>query len=74
MLGFKIIFRPGCHLADIVLQMYVGGGGEMCGQRQEHLGECVKDDMKFLGLQPEWAMFRDMWRDLVWGKHLTLGP
>ena len=31
-------------------------------------GECVKDDMKVLGLQPDWAIFRDMWRDLIWGK------
>ena len=22
--------------------------------------ECVKDDMKELGLHPEWAVFRDM--------------
>ena len=22
--------------------------------------ECVKDDMKVLGLHPEWAVFRDM--------------
>ena len=34
------------------------------------LGESVKDDMKLLGLQPEWAVFRDMWKDLIWGKHL----
>ena len=24
-------------------------------------GEGVKDDMKLLGLQPKWAIFRDMW-------------
>ena len=24
------------------------------------------------GLQPEWEIFRDMWRDLIWGKCLTL--
>ena len=35
--------------------------------------ECVKNDMKLLGLQPEWVIFRDMWRDLIWGKRLTLG-
>ena len=35
-------------------------------------GECVRDDMKLLGLQPEWAVFRDMWRDLIWSKRLTL--
>ena len=40
----------------------------MCGQRQKDVGECVKDDMKLLGLQPEWAM----WRDMIWGKFLTL--
>ena len=33
---------------------------------------CVKDDMKQLGLHSEWAIFRDVWRDLIWGKHLTL--
>ena len=36
------------------------------------LGECVKNDITFLGLQPEWAMFRDMWRNLIWNKRLTL--
>ena len=35
----------------------------MCGQ--EDLGECVKDDMKLLGLQPEWAIFMNMWRDAM---------
>ena len=37
-------------------------------------GECVsvKDDMKLLLFQPEWAIFRDTWRDLIWGKRLTL--
>ena len=28
--------------------------------------------MKLLGLQPEWAMFRDMWRDSILSKRLTL--
>ena len=31
----------------------------MCWQGQEDLGLC-EDDMKVLGLQPEWAIFRDM--------------
>ena len=26
---------------------------------------CVKDDMKELGLHPEWAVFRDMWRGFI---------
>ena len=33
--------------------------------------QCARDDMKLLGLHPEWAISRDMWRDLIWGKHLT---
>ena len=28
--------------------------------------ECVDDDMKVLGLHPEWAIFRDVWRDFIW--------
>ena len=31
-----------------------------------------QDDMTLLGLHSEWAIFRDMWRDLIWGKRLTL--
>ena len=30
-------------------------------------GECVKDDMKLLGLQSEWTIFRVMWRDFIHG-------
>ena len=30
-------------------------------------GECVKDDMKLLGLQPDWAIFADIWRDFIHG-------
>ena len=41
------------------------GGGEMCGRSRKTWGECVKDDMKLLGLQPEWAIFKDMWRDFI---------
>ena len=32
--------------------------------------ECVKEDMDNLGFHPEWAMFRDMWRDLISGKNV----
>ena len=32
----------------------------------------VVDDMKLLGLHFEWAIFRNMWGDLIWGKRLTL--
>ena len=44
------------------------GGGARAGR----LGEYVSDDRKLLGLQPEWTLFRDMWRDFIWGKRLTL--
>ena len=30
--------------------------------------ECVKDDMIELGLHPEWAVFRDMWRGFISGR------
>ena len=29
------------------------------------LGKCVDDDMKVFGLHPEWAVFRDVWRDFI---------
>ena len=32
----------------------------------------MNDDMKLLCLQPEWAIFRDMWRNFMLGKRLTL--
>ena len=32
------------------------------GRNMKTWRECVDDDMKVLGLQPEWAVFRDMWR------------
>ena len=37
---------------------------EIClGMDRKTWGECMKDDMKLLGLQPEWAIFRDLWTD-----------
>ena len=33
-------------------------------------GEWVKNDMNSLGLQPEWAVFRDMWRDFIHGANV----
>ena len=38
-------------------------------------GQCVKDDMKLLGLQPEWALgnIQGCVEELhTWGKRLTL--
>ena len=40
------------------------------GRSRKTWGQCVRDDMKLLGLHPEWAVFRDMRRDLIWGKRL----
>ena len=42
------------------------------GRSRKTWEQCVRDDMKLLDLPPEWAVFRDMWRDLIWGKRLTL--
>ena len=41
--------------------------GEKCRDRKTWR-ECVNDDMKLHGLQSEWAVFRDMWRDFILGK------
>ena len=32
------------------------------GRSRKTWEHCVRDDMKLLGLHPEWAVFRDMWR------------
>ena len=42
------------------------------GRSRKTWEQCVRDDMKLLVSHPEWAIFRDMWRDLIWGKRLTL--
>ena len=42
------------------------------GRSRKTWEQCVWDEMKLLGLHSEWAIFRDMWRDLIWGKRLTL--
>ena len=39
---------------------------------RETWGECVKDDLILLGLQLQWAIFMDMWRDFILGKHLSV--
>ena len=43
----------------------VVAGVRCVGRGSKTYGECVKDDMKLLGLQPEWAIFRDVWRDFM---------
>ena len=41
-------------------------GARYKGRKRKTWEECVEDDMKVLGLHPEWAVFRDMWRDVIW--------
>ena len=36
------------------------------GRERKTWKECVDNDMKVLGLHPEWAVFRDVWRDFIW--------
>ena len=42
------------------------------GRSRKTWEQCVRDDMKLPGLHSEWAIFKDMWRDLIWGQRLTL--
>ena len=46
----------------------VVAGVRWVGRGRKTWGECVKDDMEELGLHPEWAVGRDMWRGLISGK------
>ena len=50
----------------------VVAGVRCAGKGRKTWRECVRDDMEELGLHPEWVVFRDMWRDLISGKRLTL--
>ena len=36
------------------------------GRNRKTSKESVDDNMKVLGLHPEWAVFRDVWRDFIW--------
>ena len=36
------------------------------GRNRKTWKECVDKDMEVLGLRPEWAVFRDVWRDFIW--------
>ena len=46
----------------------VVGGVRCAGKESKTWYECVKDDMRELGLHAEWAVFRDMWRGLISGQ------
>ena len=45
----------------------VVAGVRCAGRGRKTWYECMKDDMKALGLHPEWAVFRDMWRGFISG-------
>ena len=50
----------------------VVAGVRCAGRGRKTWYECVKDDMKELGLHAEWAVFRDMWRGLISGQTSNL--
>ena len=45
----------------------VVAGVRCAGRGRKTWYECVKEDMKVLGLHAEWAVFRDMWRGFISG-------
>ena len=45
-------------------------GARCKGRKRKTWYECVEDDMKVLGFQPGWTVFRDMWRDFIWANVL----
>ena len=51
-----------------VCRNVVVAGVRWVGKGRTTWRECVKDDMKVLGLHPEWAVFRDVWRGLISGQ------
>ena len=70
-LNFKdgIIHRKNSAYGWVTACRNVGVAGERCvGRVWETWRERVKEDMKLLGLQPEWAESRDMWRGFISGQ------
>ena len=54
-------------------RIVVGAGVRCTGRRRKTWRECVKDDnMIELGLHPERAVFRSMWRGFISGKTSNL--
>jgi len=41
------------------------------GRSRTSLGECVRQDLRSLGLKKEWAEDRAEWRCLIWGNRPT---
>ena len=45
----------------------VVAGVRCAGRGRKIWYECVKEDMKMVGLYAEWAVFRDLWRGFILG-------
>ena len=56
MVGIVCVWGSTCRKVEVA--------GARCKGRKTWK-ECVDDDMKVLGLLPEWAVFRDMWRGFI---------
>ena len=56
-------FHVSCRYMEVIGMKSVG---------RDIWEECMKDDMKLVGLQPQWAIFSNFWRDLMLGKRLIL--
>ena len=67
---WKILNMKFICVLDYIFQFWPGV--ECVDRDRKTWGECVKVDMELLGLQPEWTMFRDTWREFIWDKRLTL--
>ena len=53
----------GCRNVEVV--------GDRCVCRgRKTWGECENDDMILHGLQPKWAVFRDMWKGFIHGANI----
>ena len=48
----------------------VVSGVRCVGRGRKAWRECVKKDTDELGLHPEWAVFRDVWRGLISGANV----
>ena len=50
----------------------MGGEDKGPGRGRKAWEQCVKDDMELLGLHSIGLSLGNVWRDLIWGKRLTL--
>ena len=51
----------------MMMMMIPGTDSECVGKGRKTWRKCVNDDMKLLGLLPEWPIFKDMWRGSISG-------